>query len=260
VLPADLTPEAISAALGGAWCGRSLTVSEHTRSTNDDARAASLAGAPHGHVVVADHQTQGRGSRGRTWSSPAGSDLYFSVVVHGTTPSALLPQLTLAVGLAVAESAEALLGGTQRVEVKWPNDVWVDGHKLAGILVEASTIGERALPVVVGVGFNVNRLAFPADLDIPASSLALVAGRPFARAEVLAALLGSLETWLDRFARDGIAALRAPLEARLALRGCEAECDGVRGRVLGLDAAGALVLDTASGPVSVVAGTLRPVR
>jgi len=257
--PSDLRTDQVARLLRTRWCGRSLTIVADTRSTNDDARSASLAGAAHGHVIVADHQSAGRGSRGRSWVSPAGTDLYLSVLVHATVPMAELAPLTLAIGVAVAEAVEGELGAGPSVQVKWPNDVWVDRHKVAGILVESSSLGERSLPLVIGVGMNVNRLDFPDDLDTPATSLAIRSGSSFARAEVLARLLDRVEHWVDRFLAEGVAAVAPALVPRLALLGEEARCDGLVGRVRGLSEQGALLLDTADGVREVVSGTLRPI-
>ncbi|MET0339601.1 MAG: biotin--[acetyl-CoA-carboxylase] ligase [Polyangiales bacterium] len=253
-----LTHAAVSARLGTQRIGRSLTLLASTGSTNDDARRAASEGAPDGHVIIADHQTAGRGSRGRSWSSPPGTDLYVSVVLRVELPPARLPPLTLAVGLAIAEALEALLPASHRPEVKWPNDVWVGRRKVAGVLVEASSVGARAEPVVVGFGINVNRRSFPSDLAHPATSLAEALGHDLPRDEVLARVLDRLEAWVDRFLREGPAPLVAALAGRLALRGERARCDDVEGVVDGVAESGALVLRTPGGPRVLMAGTLRP--
>jgi BirA family biotin operon repressor/biotin-[acetyl-CoA-carboxylase] ligase len=253
----DLDAARVQALLTTRWCGRSLRIVEQTASTNDDARAASLGDAPHGHVIVADHQTQGRGSRGRTWSSPAGTDLYLSVVLRADAALVSVAPLTLAVGVAVAEAIGARLPTAARVEVKWPNDVLVDGRKIAGILVECSSLGERALPLVVGIGINVNRLAFPPDLDFPATSVALAAGVPLERAVLLAELLGRIELWVERFAAQGVGPVVVALNPRLAMRDSAALCDGRLGIVRGISPRGGLLFETDGALAELLAGTLR---
>jgi BirA family biotin operon repressor/biotin-[acetyl-CoA-carboxylase] ligase len=253
----DLTQEGVLALLTSTQVGHSLELKESTGSTNDDARKAAGAGCPDGHVVVADTQSAGRGSRGREWSSPAGSDLYFSVVARLSLPAASMPPLTLVVGLAVAQALDGLLGPSRATCVKWPNDVWLDGHKLVGILVESASSGERLEPVVIGIGINVNRLSFPPGLAVPASSLALALGQPVKRVRVLAAVLNQLELWLDRFAKEGPGAAIAAINERLALRNERASCGDVTGVVERVASSGALVLRTEQGPVECVAGTLR---
>jgi BirA family transcriptional regulator, biotin operon repressor / biotin---[acetyl-CoA-carboxylase] ligase len=249
VLEAQLTTRALA---------RSRTLLADTASTNDDAREAALAGAPHGHLVLADTQSRGRGSRGRSWSSPAGSDLYFSLVVRHDLPLRDLPPITLAVGVAVACALDPLLGGGTRSLVKWPNDVWVGRKKLVGILVESSAVGESTGPLIVGIGVNVNRRAFLPELTHSASSVALECGGPVSRAEVLVRLLNELEPWLDRFAREGAAPVVAALAERLALRGERVTCEGYVGTVEGVAASGALLLRDERGVHALFSGTLRP--
>ena len=257
MIPEDLAPARIEAVLTTRRYGRSLEVLAETGSTNDDARAALERGAPDGHVVVADRQRAGRGARGRGWSSPGGTDLYFSIVARVPVELPKLPPLTLAVGLAVAETARAL-APRSRVEVKWPNDVWIDGAKHAGVLVEASARGAALAGVVIGVGVDVNRERFD-DVAEPATSLRLATGAPLDRAEVLARVLASIENEVDRFAAHGAGAIVPRVEARLALRGRRVVCDGIEGTLVGLAPGGALRLATDAGLREIVAGTLRPV-
>ena len=118
-------------------------------STNDHARALALAGAPHGTVVVAEQQTAGRGRQGRTWSAPTGRALTLSALVR--LPAAALEPLPLAVAIAVCEACEAVAPVTCRI--KWPNDVWIEGRKVAGVLIEARPQEGWA---VIGIGLNVD--------------------------------------------------------------------------------------------------------
>jgi len=254
---ADLDPGRVAALLGTARLGRSLSIVETTESTNDDARRAAGAGCPDGHVVVADSQSHGRGSRGRTWSSPPGTDLYISAVARLSLPAASMPPLTLVVGLAVAEALEPFVGGA-RLELKWPNDVWVDGKKLVGILVESASSGDRVEPVVIGIGINVNRETFPSDLEVRPTSLRLEAKQRVDRSTVLAALLDRLEVRIDRFAKEGPSEAIAAVNERLALRGQEATCGDIRGWVEQVAPSGALLMRNERGLIECVAGTLRP--
>lgn len=233
--------------------GRSLRYTEVTGSTNDDARNA---GGPPGHVVVADAQTAGRGSRGRSWQSPPGTDLYVSIVDRLPVALAELPPLTLAVGLGVAEAVDALLGGGSRAQVKWPNDVLLEGRKCAGILVEASTGLPEGDCVVIGIGLNVNREQFPVELTGNATSLAIAAGAPVDRTQALAELLTHVEQRVDAFVRDGAAAIVRALTPRLAMLGTAARLDEQQGVVRGVADSGALLFETARGVETIVAGRL----
>lgn len=257
---ADLSLTDVQAKLKTHRFGRSLEIKATTTSTNDDARAATLRGVPNGHVIVADAQTRGRGARGRIWDSPAGLDLYVSIVAEVPVPLEHLPPLTLAVGLGVADTVDECLPPPLRARVKWPNDVWIDGKKCAGVLVESASQGDKALPLVIGIGLNVNRRAFPEGLAIAPTSLALSVGREYARANVLAALLQHVEARIDRFRAEGPAPLVAELDGRLALRGARASCEGVEGTVLGVAPSGALRLQTDEGVVELLSGTLRPLH
>jgi len=155
-------------------------------STNERGRALALAGAPSGTVVTADEQTGGRGRRGRTWSAPPGKALLCSAILRPLgSEHALLP---LAVPLAVCETAESL--APVECELKWPNDIWLDGMKLGGVLIEAQP-PEWA---VIGVGLNVaiGPEEFPADLRHPATSLR----HGVAVEDALAALVERLDGWV----------------------------------------------------------------
>jgi BirA family biotin operon repressor/biotin-[acetyl-CoA-carboxylase] ligase len=164
-----------------------------TGSTNDDALALARAGAPHGTVVLAEAQTHGRGRQGRAWMSPPGENLYLSVLLRPAIAPHRAPPLTLAAAVAVCAAA-AQLGC--RAAIKWPNDVLVDGKKLAGVLTESTSRGGRLEAVVVGIGVNVNWTAIPPELSPSATSLALALGHPVDRERVAQVLLVELERWL----------------------------------------------------------------
>jgi BirA family biotin operon repressor/biotin-[acetyl-CoA-carboxylase] ligase len=252
--PEDLAPARLQPLLRSARYGHSLRVLPITDSTNDDARADARAGAADGHVVLADAQRAGRGSNGRDWTSPAGSDLYLSIVARPRLSLGQLPPLTLAVGLGVADAVGQLLqphGTAPAAEVKWPNDVWLAGRKCAGILLEAESSGAahdgEPPPVVIGIGLNVNRERFPDALGDSATSLRLSAATsaPLDRAKALATLLHSVEGWVDRFVVEGGEVISAALQRRLALRGATITCGDARGTLLGVAPSGALRVEVA---------------
>lgn len=232
--------------------GRSLELRAATGSTNDDARTAADAGAPDGHVVVADTQTAGRGRHGHVWDSPPGLDLYFSIVARTRLAIRDLPPLTLATGLAIAEVAERHAGTA--AHVKWPNDVWLDGKKVAGVLVETTTSDDPPVPVI-GVGLNVNRRDF-GELGESATSLALCAGADLDRGIVLADALAAIERWVDRLVAAGPASVVEALNARLALRGDRVKLDDLEGTLVGVAPSGAVRIHTGEGVVTRTAGQL----
>ena len=167
--------------------GYRLDVRGATGSTNDDVREAARAGAAAGLVVVAERQDAGRGRRGAAWVCPPGEGLAFSVLLRPAEKKALWPRLSLAAGLAVAEALDRF---GVFAEVKWPNDIWIGGRKVSGILVEA---GEDF--VVAGIGINVGVRGFPAALQDSATSLAIERSEAPGRAAVLVAVLERLRVW-----------------------------------------------------------------
>ncbi|MGD8858973.1 MAG: biotin--[acetyl-CoA-carboxylase] ligase [Myxococcales bacterium] len=263
----ELHPERVARHLWSERFGRSLRVLAETDSTNDDALQDARGGAADGHVVVADSQRAGRGSNGRTWASPAGTDLYLSIVTRPQLSLPQLPPLTLAVGLAVADAAAELTraaapdGESLATEVKWPNDVWLAGRKTAGILIEASSNGAELGPVIIGIGLNVNRERWPEPLQDSATSLRLASGSraPLDRARTLGVLLRHVERWVDRFTGpDGAEHVARSLDSRLALRGRAVRCGDARGVVRGVAPNGALILEVAGQATEVYSGRLLP--
>lgn len=199
-------------------------------STNERAKALAAAGAPHGTLVTAGEQTAGRGRQGRSWLAEAGTAVLMSVVLR--PPPEALP---LAAAVAVAEAVPA------EAAIKWPNDVLVDGRKLAGILVEGRP---QEGWVVLGIGLNVG--GFPAELGEIAA--ALPAG--VARDDVLATLIASLDVWLAAPLPEVLAGWRS----RDALLGERISWDGGTGVAAGIDEDGSLLVDTDAGQVSLIAG------
>jgi len=213
--------------------GRPRLHLRETTSTNDRARELAARGAPHGTIVTAGVQTAGRGRQGRTWTAPPGSSLLLSLILRSSDE--LLP---LRAGLAVAD----LAGPAARV--KWPNDVLVDGRKLAGILAEARP---QEGWTVVGIGLNaaLNVDDLPPDLRGTAASLGRAPGELEA---VLGTLLEALTRWLAAPAGEVIAALRgrdALLDQRVAWNGG----DGVGA---GIDGTGRLLVRRADGSETVL--------
>lgn len=264
----ELAQERIAGLLRTRVYGRSLRALALTDSTNDDAKRDAASGAPDGHVVLAEAQRAGRGSHGRAWASPAGTDLYLSIVARPRLPLAALPPLTLAVGLGVAQAVDSLLDAEAgaRPEVKWPNDVWIGGRKCAGILVETSSAltssaaDDPALPaaVVIGIGLNINRLQWPEELREGATSVRAMRKGAVAldRGLALAVLLLSVETWVERFVREGGETIAAALQPHLALRGARVRCGEVEGVLVGVAATGAVRIATESGVRELLAGRI----
>jgi BirA family biotin operon repressor/biotin-[acetyl-CoA-carboxylase] ligase len=241
----------------GCSVGRPATIAASTASTNDDARAAAKAGAPHGAVFIADAQTSGRGRAGHTWHSPPGENIYLSLLLRPAWPAPRLQSATLAVGVAVADVVDAELPDSAlRASIKWPNDVEHERRKLGGILVEAQLRGGEISSLVVGVGLNVRTDSFPNELADRATSLARIGVRLLNRSVIAARLVASMDRALTKFGEQGLAPFAAELARRDALRGAKVQAGtGVVGRASGIDAEGRLVVCTEAGEtIPVVAG------
>ena len=192
----DLSREEIVRSTRGRW-GRSVRVFEEIDSTNTEAWRWIEDGAEEGSLVIADQMTAGRGRWGRKWLTTPGKQLLISVVLRGAPSLARAGLLTTAAGVACAEAIENVAG--LPATIKWPNDVNVGGRKVAGILVETRTSGDRADAVVIGIGINSGFRAgeLPAEISQTASSIAIECerrGRPVpSRLAVLVELLARLE-------------------------------------------------------------------
>ncbi len=235
--------------------GRPLMYTPSTGSTNDNALLAARSGAPHGSLFVADEQTAGRGRRGNTWLATPGESLLFSVLLRPELELAQVSALTLAVGLALRDAVAPLLGVP--AQLKWPNDLYVNKKKLAGILVESQMQGERLQAVVVGIGLNVATRDFPAEIAARATSLALLGVTALEREPVLHAVLEALAERLAAYQESGVAGILDELNAADALRGERVRVDGQSGVGRGFDAQGRLLLEDDAGTVhAILSGTV----
>jgi BirA family transcriptional regulator, biotin operon repressor / biotin---[acetyl-CoA-carboxylase] ligase len=212
-----------------------------TDSTNERAKELAAGGAPHGTLVTADEQSAGRGRQGRVWTAPPGSAVLMSLVVRD--PGEMLP-LTAAVAICDALPVDCA--------IKWPNDVWLDRRKLAGILVEGRPQQRWA---VLGVGLNVRTRDFPTELQEAATSLSL-AGIDTDVESILAGILLSLQRWLG-------APRPAVLEAwrqRDAIRGESVRWASGEGTAAGIDDSGALLVDVGEDRIALEAGEIHLLR
>jgi BirA family transcriptional regulator, biotin operon repressor / biotin---[acetyl-CoA-carboxylase] ligase len=212
-----------------------------TDSTNERAKELAVAGAVHGTLVTADEQSAGRGRQGRAWTAPAGSALLMSLVLRELDE--LLP---ISAAVAVSEALPA------QTRIKWPNDVWIDGRKVAGILVEGRPQEGWA---VLGIGLNVTTDAFPDELAETATSLRL-AGVETTPERVLEGLLASLSEWLGAPRDSVLGAWRGKDE----LKGERVRWSDGEGIADGIDDSGALVVETRNGRVTLDAGEVHLLR
>ncbi len=201
----EITPDVLSyselkSRIRNQWAGRDIHYYEETGSTNIDAKRLGEEGAAHGTVVVADKQNAGRGRRGKAWESPAGKDIYFTILLKPDFSPDKASGLTLAMALSVAEAVKACCG--QEAGIKWPNDVVLNGKKICGILTEMTLETDYIQHVVIGVGINVNLDVMPEEIDRTATSILLESGKETARAELLQKVLERFEINYETYERD----------------------------------------------------------
>lgn len=227
---------------------------EETASTNDDVMRLVMEGAPHGTAVYAGAQRQGRGRQGRAWHSPKDRNLALSVAVVGERFASSLPLLPLAVGVAMAELLEAEFD--LPVQLKWPNDLLVDGKKLGGILCEGVQVGVRFVGAVAGVGVNVNleRGELPEDLRDRATSVRIEGGELASLGPLAATARLRIVEEAEALASGGRDALLARWQRRDVTRGREVEVlqSGEVGVAEGIERDGGLRVRMADGRLSVV--------
>lgn len=243
--------------LAGRFFGRQVHFFDSLDSTN--ARAFELArkGAPEGAVVIAETQTKGKGRIGRKWESPAGLNLYLSVILRPSVAPQDAPGLTFALAVAAAEAVSA---AGLKPAVKWPNDILIGGRKTAGILLEMDSEPDRVHFVVAGIGVNLNekKESFPEYIRNTATSLCEESGSTVDRSAFTARLLASMERWYGVYLSEGFVpvldawkgyfhSFGKPLKVTFFDRAVEGVCAGV-------DDTGALLLEREGRIERVISG------
>ena len=182
-------------------------------STNREARRLGDAGAMEGTVVIADCQTGGKGRLGRTWFSPSGTGIWMSILLRPELPPKKVAGITLMAALSVCRAIRSATG--LNTQIKWPNDLVIDGKKVCGILTEAAILDGQLKFAVLGIGVNVNQTEFPEDLP-HAWSLAMTVGRELDRERLIESCLNCLKEDYERYVRSGdIRKLRQEYEGQL---------------------------------------------
>lgn len=188
---AGMTREQIQSGLGTQWAGQDIVYFKEIDSTNRYAKKLAGQGAAHGTMVLADTQTAGRGRRGHSWISPAGSSISMTLILRPDVPPAQVAKISLLTALATANAIRRVTG--LDVRIKWPNDIVAGGRKVCGMLMEMDATPEKVASVVAGVGINVHQTQFPEEIAHSASSLDLLAGRRISRADIVRAFLQEYE-------------------------------------------------------------------
>jgi BirA family transcriptional regulator, biotin operon repressor / biotin---[acetyl-CoA-carboxylase] ligase len=261
--PDLLLPEFMRPALKGTIFADLVQHYFRIGSTNLAAMEAAAAGAPEGTVLLAEEQTAGRGRGGHSWHSVRSTGIYCSAILRPQLPPADALMLSLLVGLAVRAAVAEVTGLTP--DLRWPNDLLLNGRKFCGILLEMNAEVTRVRYAVAGIGMNVNHAEFPADLRAIATSLCVETGRTWSRVELTAALLKSLDREYVAFTGsvDRAALIRRFEAASSMARDCRVHVEengGYDGITDGLDDRGFLRVRTASATRIVLSGGVRAIE
>ena len=236
--------------------GRDIRVFQETSSTNDVAEKLARDSVAEGVVVFAESQTKGRGRLGRKWLSPPRRGIWFSVLLRPQLPPGSVTQLTIAAATAVARAIRRQTGLVP--QIKWPNDIWIENKKVAGILTELGAELDRVRYVIIGIGVDVNVEEFLSDLAEIATSLSIEAGHDFVRAEIAAAILEELDADYARVTRGDFASLAEEWEQQCITLGQRVQIHigdrMITGRAESLDNDGALLLRTDHGHLERIVG------
>jgi len=244
-----LNQEKLKQSLAGKFIGHQLYYYEEIGSTNDEAFRLGLAGAPEGTALIANSQSAGKGRMQRVWHSPAGSNIYTSIILRPQIEPARAPQLSILAGVAVVDVLESYC--PDRIKLKWPNDVLIDGKKVCGILSQMKTTARKVNFIVLGVGINVNinYSQFPKEICNLATSLAIETGREISRQELIISLYENLAKWYNKLLKDGFCRIKEKWLSISPMIGQTVQVmfqeEAVSGKAIGLDEDGSLILLTA---------------
>jgi BirA family biotin operon repressor/biotin-[acetyl-CoA-carboxylase] ligase len=204
-VPDILTPDMLRQQLKGSMFGKKIHHYFRTDSTNRVALELGYTNEPEGSVVLAEEQTAGRGRAGRSWHSERATGIYITLLLRPRISPVQAPLLTMMAGLSAHAAIQAQT--SLQLDVKWPNDLMLNGKKVGGIMTEMHAETTLVRFVIVGIGINVNQEKFPPELSGIATSLRAETGKPQSRLELLARLLREFETDYNRFLRDGPASI-----------------------------------------------------
>lgn len=243
------------------WAGCEIYCFDSIDSTNTKAKELAEAGHPSGTLVVADQQTLGRGRRGRSWESPAGTGIFMTLMLKPDINPNNASMLTLVAAMATARAITQVTG--EAAQIKWPNDIVMNGKKVVGILTEMSAQFDYINHIVVGIGINVHNEDFPEEIAKTASSLLLECGHRIHRASLIEAFLEEFERLYAVYLEtEDMSGLQKEYDSLLVNRGRQVRVldpkEPFEGKAMGITKKGELIVDTwesrklvSSGEVSV---------
>ena len=242
-----ISPLQIEKSLNTRYMGRKFIYHETVTSTNDVCKEIADE-SPEGTAVTCDEQTGGKGRLGRVWKSPKGTGVWISIILKPDISPMSVSSVTLAAGLAVCRTVKKVSG--LEAGIKWPNDVYVNGRKLCGILTEMSAQIEKVDYVIVGIGINANTEYFPEELEYIACSLYTEACVKFDRNLIIKTLLEEFENIYDKFNMYGFSAIRSEYEKECINIGRRVNViskDGFEGTAIGVNSDGELMVRKDTG-------------
>ena len=250
------TAQALRQGLKTMRFGNKIYTFDTIDSTNNCARALAACWAEEGTVIIAEQQTAGKGRLGRVWQANPNENLTFSIILRPSAHPEQVNLLPLYVAVAVAQAIERAT--SLKVECKWPNDLLINGKKVAGILLEGSVKENQLEFVVVGIGVNVNQVAFLGDLEGKATSLRLAIGKDLDRNALFREILNSLENNYKTLSSSGFKTVLPLWMARSSMinRQISVSEHGsvISGVVRGLSPEGGLILESPQGAKTLFAG------
>jgi BirA family biotin operon repressor/biotin-[acetyl-CoA-carboxylase] ligase len=263
-VPDILTPDLLRKRMKGKLFGKRVYHFFKTDSTNRVAMELGYAGEPEGAVILAEEQTAGRGRSGRSWHSERGAGLYVTLLLRPRLSPVQAPLLTMLAGLSAHSAIQAQTGLS--AELKWPNDILMDGRKVGGILTEMHAEPTQVRFVIVGIGINTNQEKFPGDIASVTTSLRKESGRTHSRLELLVRLLNEFESDYNRFLREGARYVVDRFERVSSFANgkrvrVETGFETYFGTTVGLTSDGLLQVKREEGPVTmVIAGDVTEAR
>jgi len=251
--PDSLQPAKVEQFLKTERFGHTIDYHEVCASTQPIAHQLAQAGAPDGTVILCEEQTAGKGRLARAWTSTQGKGIWMSVVIRPDIPPTKAPQFTLIAAVAVARAIEVI--SDVRAEIKWPNDLLINGKKCTGILTELQADIDRVHSIILGIGVNVNQrlLDFPEEIQSIATSILMITGQPVDRAKLVAQILYHLEIYSDMYVKHGFTPLKILWESYSCTLGKRIKAimvhQQIEGIALGITDDGVLQVKTDDGKI-----------
>lgn len=253
--------------LKGSFIGRNIYYKEEVDSTNTSAKELSAKGVKNGSVIVANYQKKGKGRNGKIWTSPCGCNVYMSILLKPKFSPEVAQGMTIIAAVSVADAIASVT--TLKPQIKWPNDILVNSKKVSGILTEMSTQNMTIEHIIVGIGINVNLEEKDMENNIKDIATSLLiesknmshSNGPVDRNRLITAILNKFDKYYEMFLSTGLSSVLQYYQKYFTLIGKEIEMNienrRVKGRVVGIDSKGALLLKTGENELEkVVSGEI----